>query len=102
MVAARLRQDKALVYALGQYQAGAPFLSIVRGYTINTEIPDDDQVTEAIDRIQGDLKERPFKEVLAGLLHGLKLPDLDGDTENDITLINAIDRVVEEAVGGRQ
>lgn len=98
MVAARLREDKALVYALGQYQGGASFLSMVRGYTINTETPDDDRVTEAIDRLQADLKERPFKEVLAGLLHGLKLPDLDGDPDNDIEIAEAVDRVVEEAV----
>jgi len=96
MVAARLKQDKALVYALGQYQASASFLSMVRAYTINTETPGDDQVMEAIDRLQADLKERPFKEVLAGLLHGLTLPDLDGDPSNDIDIQEFIDRVVKE------
>lgn len=98
MIATRLRQDKALIYALQEYRAGSPFFRIVKSYATNSEVKADDKFLAGMDEIEAELRRRPFKELLGRYLAGVKLPDFDGDPENDIALTDALERVIEETL----
>lgn len=89
--------DPAAVVALQKFREGAPFMEIVKAYAAATSNKDDDQVVEI-------LMTMPFKDVLAvlgGPLAAVHIPDGDGDPTNDITIGDALSRVVDKVVDGQ-
>ena len=93
--AAEIRsEDPAMIPALKKYREGAPFMEIIKTYVEATPNKDDDEVV-------ADLMTKPFNEVLprlAGTIAALHIPDADGDPTNDITVGEALSRVVDKIV----
>lgn len=98
-LAAKLRKDKALIYALQAYRAGAPFIKIIEIYAANTETKEDDAVVKGLDEIEAELKTRSFRDFTGRYLAHVPLPDFDGDPTNDISVQQFFDRVTAEVVG---
>src|SRR3990167_8947053 len=87
-------QDPAAVVAFKLLRSGASFMDLVKAYTKATANTDDDQVV-------ADLMYRPFKDVLpliAGPIGEIRIPDGDGEPENDISIGEFFSRVVDKVV----
>ena len=92
--AEQIKNDPAAVLALKKYRAGGAFMEIVKTYVMATSNREDDAVVD-------DLMTRPFNEVLArlaGPMIATKIPDMDGDPTNDITVGDFLARVIDKVV----
>ncbi len=96
MLAAYIRKDAALAAALKAYWDNETFLNVVRIYAYKTGHKDDDRVIAAIETVNQDLKQVPFRALVKRYFGGVTLPDLDGDPTNDVAIPDAVDRLMEE------
>ena len=102
-IARYLRQDAATRTALFQYRAGSTFLEIVRSYAAMTPGITDDQIVEGIEQLKRDLTVVPFNQLvrqnpILSMLGNVKIPDFDGDPDNDVSVSEELGRVVDEVV----
>ena len=97
-IAARNRNDRALMAALRVYQGGGSFLAVVDSYSKVTENFDDDAIVPGVEQFISELKVRPFKELVERYGKLIKIPDFDGDPSNDQTLADVLAKIVQESV----
>jgi len=59
---------------------------------------DDDKIIDGIEQFISELKTRPFKEIVEQYGKLFKVPDFDGDPDNDQTVAGLLDKIVQESV----
>ena len=94
-------EDPALIPALKKYREGGSFIDVVKAYVVATPNIEDDKVPQSIEQFRAMLETMPFNEVLpllTGSLGSLHIPDGDGDPTNDITVAEALSRIVDKVV----
>ena len=98
-----LRQNAPIRTALFQYRAGSTFLAIARSYAAMTPEVTDDQIVEGIEQLKRDLTVVPFNQLveknpILAMLGKIKIPDFDGDADNDATVSDELGVLVDKVI----